>query len=182
MPGRLDRDNIEATRDIARICRRKNHQLPYGTRIEGRIASWDKQNNRTRRKPESTKRLPRGGLRDLVELVGGNLARGFWGDYGCGNARAPAGGEGRGGEGSRGVPACLTADARLGLHRPCRARRRDCFAICAVADAKEKHPYRTRKGPVGCVGRPGVVLLDRPVSDFTCGGIKLFLNKRAQVC
>lgn len=105
MPGRLDRDNIEATRDIARICRRKKHQLPYGTRIEGRIASWDKQNNRTRRKPESTKRLPRGGLRDLVELVGGNLARGFGGDYGCGNARAPAGGVGRGGvEGSTCLP------------------------------------------------------------------------------
>ena len=112
MPGRLDRDNSSDTQYCTNLSR-KNHHLLYGTgiRIEEHITSRDKK-NRTTKKPQITKRLPRGSLLDLVEWLGDNLSRGFGGD------RGRWGGE-----------EDLTADARLGLHRPCSAPRFPyCFA------------------------------------------------------
>ena len=122
MPGRLDRDNSSDTQYCTNLSR-KNHHLLYGagTRTEERITSWDKQ-NRTRKKPQITKRLPRGGLLDLVEWLGDNLSRGFGGD------RGRWGGE-----------EDLTADARLGLHRPCSASQ--FFFVFLAFFFKKNHKY-----------------------------------------
>jgi hypothetical protein len=132
------------------------------TRIEQRITN----RNISRIKLEGSQKLQRGYLEAASEISSNG-----WGVISLvdlGETAAGGGGE-----------EDLTADARLGLHRPCSAPRFPCcFVICVVAEAKEKHPCRTRKGRY-VVLRVGVVLLDRAVSNVFLGGVSNVIREES---
>jgi hypothetical protein len=131
----------------------------YGTGIgtEERITSRDNQN---RARKEATSYAEDGGYLEAASEISSN----GWG------AISLSSNGGDGGTHAALPGGDLTADARLDLNRPCWAARSPwCFAICAVADAEQKHPCRTRKKAARWVVGlwVGVVLLDRwPVSNL----------------